>query len=96
MKAIFKRPKTTNALVEFGTTATPASAVSETLDMDREKTVDDALAELKDQMDRFQKEVDLCAQERLGRVEQTAEHVKMGTLIVAKEMRGKVACIGSA
>ncbi|KAK0644161.1 hypothetical protein B0T16DRAFT_392559 [Cercophora newfieldiana] len=88
VKAIFKRPKS-NALIAFDASTTQVSALSDVAsdNIDPDKTVDDALVELKNQMNRFQKEVDMCAQERLGRVEQTAKQVKLGTLIVANEMR---------
>ncbi|KAK4443249.1 hypothetical protein QBC34DRAFT_443561 [Podospora aff. communis PSN243] len=78
MKAIFKRPKA-SAVAKHDTIGTQPSAPSLTDDKDSGKTVDDALSELKGRMESFQREVDICAQERLGRIEQT---VKVGALVM--------------
>jgi hypothetical protein len=55
---------------------------------DAKKSVDDALNELKVEIERFQKAVDICAQERLGRIEDDTTNIKYGTLAVAKEVMG--------
>ncbi|KAK1750915.1 hypothetical protein QBC47DRAFT_392885 [Echria macrotheca] len=47
--------------------------------VDAKKSVDDALSELKVEIERFQKAVDICGQERLGRIEDE-------TLAVAKRV----------
>lgn len=48
-------------------------------------TVTDALDELQDRIDSFQREVDICAQERLGRVESGIGDVKKALVFVSKQ-----------
>ncbi|KAK0616336.1 hypothetical protein B0T14DRAFT_433805 [Immersiella caudata] len=89
LKGIFKRPnKANSAVVKHDATAVqPLSRPSDNQD-DSSKTVNGALAELKERMESFQREVDICAHERLGRIEQT---VKVGALVVANEVKEAVA-----
>jgi len=48
-------------------------------------TVGHALADLQKQIDSFQKEVDLCERERLGRVEKATSDLKRGLVFVAEQ-----------
>lgn len=52
-------------------------------------TMTEALDELQNRIDSFQKEVDICAQERLGRVESGIGDVKRGLVFLSKQAECK-------
>jgi hypothetical protein len=54
-------------------------------DQEQKLTVTDALAELQNQIRRFQEQVDICDGERLGRLERGNADLKRGLVFVAKQ-----------
>jgi len=50
-------------------------------------TVADALTELQNQIDRFQRQVDICSEERLGRVEMDTGDIKRTQINLARQTR---------
>lgn len=53
-------------------------------------TVADALADLETEIQRFQEEVAMCGEERLGRIEQGTEFTGQNVQSVAKDTKGQV------
>lgn len=51
--------------------------------------MDDALAELQNEIDHFQKEVDICRQERLGRIQVAVGDLGHGLRFVMEQNSGE-------
>ncbi|KAK5653013.1 hypothetical protein OQA88_9299 [Cercophora sp. LCS_1] len=89
IKGVFKSKSKSTALVQT-TSATLQTSATQSMEPDEEGknlTIEDALNDFKLQMARFQKEVDMCSQERMGRIEDDTTDIKRGTLTIAKEIK---------